>query len=458
MVKTFKKKKSSFSISHKKNKKSVRNKLSKKKHKSIYKANRNRKQIGGNPIQWDVYDSVEELNIDDVLAPIQSVFLPSGPVRVIPVDVFDMLMATIHNNPNLKTIIAPTIIITREAYDRFRLETGLIRPLFEPKLLLEGLFMHHTPSSFIKLQSLDSINLNNKSYLNFTFNTDILINFFLKRKSFKIKQLQLEGWALSSAGLYNLCVLELLGKIETTELQKIYKFSDWYRDNQNFNEMRNKLKEGLQKKQETLLLTFERFKKQTASSLHNIYAFGQGGLDTPGVIDLTYESAISNDEILSCCCYGMRTRDVIILKLFLQDFKKELIQYFRKTERESDNLFFHFKLLCILLMNDVSKVLRSLKIFFSWAISFKLDNLRALSWSKKDKERQEIDRQYDFLSTFLDFSRNDFFQQCEHLMLTDKDFLQQIFPSLTPEIIAEYNKPTRWFIFKDYQHPEAWVV
>jgi hypothetical protein len=95
-------------------------------------------------------------------------------------------------------------------------------------------------------------------------------------------------------------------------------------------------------------------------------------------------------------------------------------------------------------MKDIPNILKQLNSFFYEAIiekSYKFDG-QIYHPSITDDKKVLLRRVRDFLYLFNENSKHIFLEKCETLMKTDLELLKQIFPSLTDDIILEYNKPT----------------
>ena len=204
MLKTLKKKKTSLRNRRRKITKSSR------KHK-------NRKQRGGLIIDWSEHKNSHTLDVYPLINPPSSIDHDNR-FLVLPYEDFNQLMKTIHNNPKLKELKIVGLIPLGVSKDDYEDEDD---DTFINDEFLDILFNFHKDRPI----QLDLLDLNMSGYVvhpkikfKYSFNTDILLEFFNKNPRNRIGTLNLQGWKISCAGLYNLCQLKILGKIKDIKL------------------------------------------------------------------------------------------------------------------------------------------------------------------------------------------------------------------------------------------------
>ena len=259
MTKTFKKKNNS---SLRKKKISVRNK-SKKNRKSISKIQRivKRKQKGG-VINWEQFKDVEELDLNEVLA--EDILVRQNRIEpfnlyVINNEDLRQLSDSIKQNKNLRSIILIDTILTETLYDVRGVEKELYEKTKEiTKRILGILFSFKSSRQNLEINLSNLVQIprrfvNQQHTFGFTFDTNILYEFFTINKKCKIISLNLTGWEFTIAGLYNLALLELLGKVQNNSIQLgtviLYDegYTEWGNKIIDYNIIKNKMKEGLKK-------------------------------------------------------------------------------------------------------------------------------------------------------------------------------------------------------------------
>ena len=450
MIKTLKKNKNN--LYRKTSKISVRTK-STRNTKTITKINRtrnsnrtrNRKQRGGvdseneteeftDPLDdfFTQYTSVENLNIDDIInnamisqirdvQRVQHVF--KTPTYIISNDFLKKLIETIHNNRKLKKI---------------GWSYTLKNPNDDNINIFNILFSYSSEGgniSFQYLKELDEIKCSQVSTE--VFNTDLLIDFFnlqeMRKKSgrfTKIKKLILNNNSFYTiAGLYNLCVLELLKNIDEVILNNYNyktKYSSYKSIILRLNKMKDKIKEVLQKKYQASMASLFRLQKEFSVAI-----FGNLGIkpDFTG-LTLRRENAITNEELLSCCNNKLISKNFMFIKFLLKFFKKELTKYDLDNEKPDDELYLDWKIFNILLMGKEAKPLHDIN--FSDAIN---EFFWYIFVTTKYKKKLTV-TQNDFLNRFkIGNSFDQFKKYIDTQKISCISVLQTIFPQLTMDVI-----------------------
>ncbi len=452
MIKTIKKNKNI--LLRKKNKNSVRNKSTRTKstrNKSISKIHSKIKQKGGYLDDFfRPYINVEDLNIDTILD--AAVRQGIRDVRFEPYHFnlffiseafLNKLMETIHNNRLLKKI---------------KWSHRLSRELDGKRIgIFDELFSYSpggTNISFQYLTELDEINCNDKDSV-IEFNTDTLVKFFdfqkyggRSRMFKKIGKINLGRMSVTIAGLYNLCVLELLHNVGEFIIKSYYYHarSD-YELTLEFKDMKEKLKEGIKEKHLVAGMALSRYMGEE----FGVQIFGNHGPKTlTEITGLTYkiESAITNEEILSCCNNKFTLENIMLIKFLLKFFKRELEEVHEDNQKPTDELYLGWQIFYILLMGEdyiraqvIEQAHSPIEADYKaqWSPNINLFFWRMFITIKMRMKSSNYD--YKRKSEFLDqFSHFTAFKQIKEMINTAEFIknLQKNFPQFTDRVISKY--------------------
>ncbi len=476
MIKTFKKKNNS-SI-HKK-KISVRNKY-KTNRRFISKIQRikTRKQKGG-VIDWISLEDVEELDLNAVL----SEYIVTENIAVhglssndlllykIPQGELEQLSRTLNKNKKLIKIKLHDAVFTSKEYDFItyvnhdpRLDqefsNEMLRILFGFKCDNRRIEIDlNLPSVKLgrKFRGDNGSNYDGKQFC--VFNTDVLSIFFTRNTYCTISRLNLLGWKFNAAGLYNLAVLELLGYIDenASNISESVAYHEYFSDrksqiNINYVTIKNKFKEGMLKKQETVLLSTHRKLERTFDPL------------IPSIvgIDLNLERTITVDDILSLCT-DVSYKIIIIIRLLLKNYSNAIYPYngqYSLQPGEHKGGEIPMELISVLFMSK--KTPEELKLFNKWfhiissnMMNYKLQRLYGDRFNQLTQEKKA--RISSFIKNILDSYlrmpnkriapiesnlnyRNDLIYLDQLMKRNDLDTLKIIYPEITLQDIEEYNR------------------
>jgi hypothetical protein len=451
MTKTFKKNNNS---SLRKKKISVRNK-SKKNRKSISKIQRivKRKQTGG-VVNWEQVRTASELNLNEFLA---EYLIPENKIKYLNLYVINnedlrQLSVSIKQNQNLRSIVLKNAILKEPhatPYDPLHIISLKGNEKNEKKELtkqiLEILFGFTSSKRDLKI-NLSSNGEGLMSEWGFLFDTNILYDFFTRNKECKIISLDLTGWKFTIAGLYNLALLELLGKVERDSI----KFSEtFYIDTVfhvmgevqygiDYNIIKNKMKEGLQKIRMTTVSSLNKVMNVHPDPTMSGFVFSKEIIAKFTKTELRTEEDITNEEILACCLHNISVKNVIIIRLFLKNYGETLEKTFKKeSERPNSPIYLSWRIILALMDENEEDVLRQISVYMGEMVSIKgRDLLRAYATPSEIKDI--IIEVFNNCSmeknplTYLDYFNK---------LMRDRniDSLRVLFPSITPEDITNYS-------------------